>query len=314
MHTTRLFLFILILQAQFVTAQSDTTLVFKARKEVPPKFPGGDSAMVKFIENNLIYPKKAFENGNEGMVIISFVIETDGSVTNAEIKKSAGTLFDAEALRLVNLMPQWEPGTWDGKPVKVIFNMPLKFYVESTFKRDNPNLDTLDTENKSQNRVGFSLLAAYTPLFGEISDYASGIGGFDVELHLLLNKFYVDFGVMLDQFSKTKKEFEANGHWRKGRAVAVSVIYLAAGYNFSKNKRWKIVPYVGGSYNSLLPSKSESSDPEDGFRLSTTAGEGGVIVDRHFGLRKYGPRSFTNQFLRFKTGYKYFKFNDFLKQ
>jgi len=76
------------------------------------------------------YPKEAIEANITGKVFVQFVIEKDGSITNAKIARSASTLLDAEALRIVNNMPQWIPGKQRGKAVRVAYTLPISFSLE----------------------------------------------------------------------------------------------------------------------------------------------------------------------------------------
>ena len=79
---------------------------------------------------NIKYPKEAIEANITGKVFVQFVIEKDGSITNAKIARSASTLLDAEALRIVNNMPQWIPGKQRGKAVRVAYTSPISFSLE----------------------------------------------------------------------------------------------------------------------------------------------------------------------------------------
>jgi len=79
---------------------------------------------------NIKYPKEAIEANITGKVFVQFVIEKDGSITNAKIARSASTLLDAEALRIVNNMPQWIPGKQRGKAVRVAYTLPISFSLE----------------------------------------------------------------------------------------------------------------------------------------------------------------------------------------
>ena len=90
-----------------------------------PGYPGGDYALVKFIQENLVYPKKAKKQRIEGEVIVSFVVKSDGSLTNFEIIKSVHHLLDKEALRIVKLMPKWTPGVERFDVVKLPINFTL---------------------------------------------------------------------------------------------------------------------------------------------------------------------------------------------
>lgn len=98
--------------------------------EVPdtdPEFVGGMEALYKYLAENIHYPKKAKSEGIQGRVFVSFVIEADGSVTNAKVVRSIGGGCDEEALRVVEAMPKWKPGMQSGKPVRVQFNLPITF-------------------------------------------------------------------------------------------------------------------------------------------------------------------------------------------
>jgi len=95
--------------------------------ENAPAFPGGDGARMKFLQENIKYPQMAKESGIQGTVYVTFVVERSGAVTDVKILRGIGGGCDEEALRVVNNMPKWEPGKQRGKPVRVQFNMPIKF-------------------------------------------------------------------------------------------------------------------------------------------------------------------------------------------
>lgn len=95
-----------------------------------PTFPGGSKALIDFLRENVKYPEKAKKDSIEGRVVVGFVIDTDGNITNPEIAQSVHPLLDAEALRVVKLMPKWEPGSENGTPVKVKYNLPITFKMD----------------------------------------------------------------------------------------------------------------------------------------------------------------------------------------
>lgn len=95
--------------------------------ETAPSFPGGDVARMKFLQDNIKYPAMARESGIQGTVYVTFVVERNGSVTDVKLLRGIGGGCDEEALRVVKNMPKWEPGKQRGKPVRVQFNMPIKF-------------------------------------------------------------------------------------------------------------------------------------------------------------------------------------------
>ncbi|MRT93307.1 energy transducer TonB [Ancylomarina sp. 16SWW S1-10-2] len=94
--------------------------------DLMPKFPGGELKLKKYLEDNIKYPEKALEKRYYGRVLVDFVISEDGSVIGTVIRKPLDT-FDQEAIRVVSGMPKWEPGKLEGKPVKVVFTVPVNF-------------------------------------------------------------------------------------------------------------------------------------------------------------------------------------------
>ena len=98
--------------------------------EQMPVFPGGTEAMYKYISNKIKYPNYASENGISGQVVIQFVVSRYGDIQNARIVRSLGGGFDEEALRVINQMPKWKPGVHNGRPVPVMFTLPIKFTLQ----------------------------------------------------------------------------------------------------------------------------------------------------------------------------------------
>jgi protein TonB len=98
--------------------------------EDKPEFPGGMDEMFKFIARNVKYPSVCQELGIEGVVYVSFVIDKTGKVTNVQLMRGVDKNLDAEALRVVALMPDWKPGKQRNVPVRVAFNMPVRFKLQ----------------------------------------------------------------------------------------------------------------------------------------------------------------------------------------
>jgi len=95
--------------------------------EKMPQFPGGEAALTQFLAINLKYPAIASENGIEGQVVVSFIVEKDGSLSNAKILRDIGGGCGQAALRLISQMPKWTTGSHQGKPVRVRYTLPVKF-------------------------------------------------------------------------------------------------------------------------------------------------------------------------------------------
>lgn len=102
--------------------------------ETMPQFPGGPNELMKYLSENTKYPESAKANKIEGRVFVSFVIEKDGSVTNAEVMRGIGKECDAEALRVVSSMPKWQPGTQSGEAVRCRFTVPFIFKFNDSEK------------------------------------------------------------------------------------------------------------------------------------------------------------------------------------
>lgn len=100
--------------------------VFDVVEEMP-QYPGGAEALLEFLNQNVQYPEEAEKAGIQGRVIATFVVEKDGSVSNAKVVKSVDPLLDAEALRVISAMPKWKPGKQNGKVVRVKYTVPLSF-------------------------------------------------------------------------------------------------------------------------------------------------------------------------------------------
>lgn len=109
--------------------EDEDEVLFGIVEESDPEFPGGVEAMYTFIQENLHYPQLALENGIEGRVYVVFAVEKDGSIGDAHVLRDIGGGCGAEAVRVVNMMPRWTPGSQRGKKVRVQFNLPVNFVL-----------------------------------------------------------------------------------------------------------------------------------------------------------------------------------------
>ena len=118
-------------KASDATAPADTTknVVYDVT-ETMPQFPGGQEVLLKYLAANIKYPASAVKAKKQGRVIVTFIIQKDGSVAKARIARSVDPELDAEALRIVKAMPNWTPGTQDGKPVNVKYIIPVNFSLQ----------------------------------------------------------------------------------------------------------------------------------------------------------------------------------------
>ena len=98
--------------------------------EIMPEFPGGEMALRKFIATSVKYPIEAQENGIQGKVYITFVVNKEGKVTDAKVVRGVDPSLDKEALRVVNNLPIWKPGKQDGNKVNVNYTVPISFVLK----------------------------------------------------------------------------------------------------------------------------------------------------------------------------------------
>lgn len=107
----------------------DENMVFDVVEQMPV-FPGGSEALMNYLAENITYPKECEDVCVQGRVIITFIVEKDGSISDAKVKKSVYKPFDEEALRVVNGMPKWIPGMMNGKPMRVRYTIPVSFKLQ----------------------------------------------------------------------------------------------------------------------------------------------------------------------------------------
>ena len=105
------------------------TKVFDVVEEMP-SFPGGNGALMSYLTSNTKYPVVAQENGVQGRVIISFVVERDGSISDVKVARSVDPSLDREAQRVVKSMPRWTPGKQNGQTVRVKYTVPVVFRLQ----------------------------------------------------------------------------------------------------------------------------------------------------------------------------------------
>ena len=131
----------LIMTALSVSAQKRTVVYQETPQQAPvfrevydydfvdvqPSFPGGDSEMVKYINKNRVYPQEAYEKGIKGRVIYSFIVNTDGSISEIALLRGVEESLNREALRLISEMPRWKAGRMGGTPVPVYCVLTIPF-------------------------------------------------------------------------------------------------------------------------------------------------------------------------------------------
>lgn len=98
--------------------------------EIMPEFPGGTAALMKYLSSNIKYPAISQEVGSQGRVIVQFVVDKDGSISNPEVVRGVDAHLDREAIRVISAMPKWKPGVQNGKKVRVKYTVPVNFRLQ----------------------------------------------------------------------------------------------------------------------------------------------------------------------------------------
>jgi protein TonB len=99
--------------------------------EEMPTYPGGETERIKFLSDQLVYPQQALETGIRGTVYVQFIIDSKGNITDVKVLRGIGGGCDEEAIRVIKLMPAWHPGKQNGRAVRVLYNMPVVFKLQS---------------------------------------------------------------------------------------------------------------------------------------------------------------------------------------
>ena len=107
----------------------EESVVFEVVEQMP-SFPGGEKALMEFLSKNTKYPSVAEENGIQGRVVCTFVVETNGSITDVKVVRAVDPALDREAVRVIKSMPKWIPGKQNGKAVRVKYTVPVNFKLQ----------------------------------------------------------------------------------------------------------------------------------------------------------------------------------------
>ncbi len=116
-------------EAQDTDNASDKVEFFTIVEDMP-EYKGGDKALLKWVQENTNYPKKAQKKKIEGTVYVSYMVEPDSSISNVKVARGVHELLDKEAVRVISAIKGYEPGRQRGKPVRVQYTIPVKFYLD----------------------------------------------------------------------------------------------------------------------------------------------------------------------------------------
>lgn len=248
--------------------------------EVMPEFPGGETAMTKYFTENLRYPSIARENGIEGMVVIQFVVDTSGNIQDATVSQSVHKLLDEEALRLVWNMPDWKPGTLNGKKVKVQYNMPIRFFFEEPLEISVGELKIEDFQNLKRFDMSFFVGGRF--LKGNVSNYFSNTitGGLTASFATenMLYGFAGTFGGHQLSQAIVLKDHE----WEMDRKFQFINWKLYTGWRAFETKVFQLAPIVGAGLTLMNPSKEFDTDPGGNNNFSSFEITLGLQIDFNF--------------------------------
>ena len=129
--------------------------------EKNPEFQGGYQAMLKFLQDNMVYPEAAKKAGVQGTVFVKFVISKAGKISNVELLRGIGSGCDEEALRVVKAMPDWTPGENNGQPVPVVFQIPVKFQLTAPTSTGDGEKPLVQVEQNPEFPGGYNAMLDY---------------------------------------------------------------------------------------------------------------------------------------------------------
>jgi TonB family protein len=174
--------------------------VFTSVEQVP-EFPGGLSAFEQFLAKNIRYPQEARDKNVQGRVIVSFIVETDGTLTNFKIVRSVGSGADEEAVRALSLSPKWTPGLQNGHKVRVAYTVPISFTLSPDDPAGGDKKGAVDEDNGKNSTVVINQTAVPDTGKNSVNNYIKG------SLWLSSSSpLYVVDGVQVDNLNNLKPD------------------------------------------------------------------------------------------------------------
>lgn len=172
------------------TAETKSGKEFPCIPETFPQFPGGHIALFEYLSKNIKFPKSKENEDVKVRVVTTFTVEKDGSITDAKIVRSQGEAFDNEALRVINGMPKWIPGTQNGKAVRVKYTLPITFSTTDSDKKIK-SVRTIDMNDNGGKQPEGKVVSRKAEMFssedfvlvvnGKVVEALSGIKPSDIE-------------------------------------------------------------------------------------------------------------------------------------
>ena len=190
------------------TAETKSGKEFPCIPETFPQFPGGHIALVEYLSKNIKFPKEKEKENVRARVVASFTVDKDGSITDAKIVRSQGEAFDNEALRVINGMPKWIPGTQNGKAVSVKYTLPITFSTTDSDKKIK-SVRTIDMYDNGGKQPEGKVVSRKAEMFSS-EDFVLVVNGKVVEaLNGIKPSDIEKVDVMKD--AETMKKYNAEG-------------------------------------------------------------------------------------------------------
>ncbi|MBV6442824.1 MAG: hypothetical protein DYG98_07280 [Haliscomenobacteraceae bacterium CHB4] len=281
--------FLLLVSCLFAQQPDSTNADPKKDIQIPPSFPGGEAALMQYLDARLNPPDPKLCGGRGGKALFTFVIEKDGQVSNVQVAQSLCPKFDSIAMRILSDMPRWEPGSSNGNPVKVRYTLPLTLHPPAPAFVYNPHF-----------RGGLYVDGGVALNTGGFGQHILPLGFVDFGVYFGGEKTAFEFGTTW-LFSSVKEPFQFNGAWEDGRKISVISINAGLRRRVWRQKRHEVALHAGVAGLLLIPVTSKDTDPE-GFTGSAIAPWLGVT--HYLLLREKTKNGYLNS-RRFKIQLKW---------
>ena len=275
-------------------------------EEQMPEFPGGEKAMLKFLYENLQYPSVDKENEIEGKVVVQFIVEEDGSISNTKILRSVSKTIDAEAVRVVESMPKWQPGMQEGEPVRVEYSMPIRFFFEEAAVIPTENVDF---ENISPKGWSFDLMIDSGKQFGNASDYFKNPIGIGIGVNYHISKQLFGEYHSTISGSRIQQTFNYKGTtWSENRKSGFFLMELSLGYSIVNNAKIRLAPYGGAGF--VMHSPWKEIETEQVKTPLSFSGNVGLLLDVKRKFRQLSAAEWSHTYIRFRINFTPMKFKE----
>ena len=292
--------FVLCLNCSMIQAQEENRM---------PEYPGGEQAMLNYLYDNIKYPNTDRENGIEGIegrVVVQFIVQKDGAISDIKILKGVSKLIDAEAIRVVKEMPKWKPGIQNGNLADAQISIPIDFTLEESPVVPSENVDF---ENISPKGWSFDLMVDHGRQFGDSPDFFKNpIGiGIGVNYHITRQLFGEYHSTVTG--SRIQQTFNYQGTtWNENRKSGFFFMELSLGYSVVNNAKIRLAPYGGLGF--VMHSPWKEIENEQVKTPLSFSGNVGLLLDVKRKFRQISPAEWTHSYIRFRLNFMPMNFKE----